>query len=430
MKMVFYKTVSHYFPKINKWINKIKDPRQEGSVKYNLRVIFWVGIFLFLLKLGSRRQINYKFNKAEFIKNLSFMSKKSLDKLLNDKTLADVLKKLSPDNFAGIVTKIIKTLIRFKVLEKYRLDGYCLITMDGTGHLTFRKKHCKYCLQRKIKGETYYFHPVLDCKLVTSNGMALNVGTEFIENTGEIYDKQDCELKAFYRCHKRLKRDFPQLKICLLLDSLFANQNVMDICEKNNWKYFITFKKGSIPTLFNEFETLKKLSRYNAKEYEDIKVKQAFSWVNEIDYEGHLLNVLECIEYNKKSKTEKRYVWITNFNINKNNCHRLVNKGGRLRWKIENEGFNMQKNGGYEMEHAYSENTVASKNFYILLQISHIFNQLIEKGSLLTASDKKRIGSIKNITFLLLEDLRTTVFNLKEIEIIENSQFQIRFDSS
>ena len=27
--------------------------------------------------------------------------------------------------------------------------------------------------------------------------------------------------------------------------------------------------------------------------------------------------------------------------------------GGRLRWKTENAGFNVQKNGGYNMEHAY-----------------------------------------------------------------------------
>ena len=430
MKDVLYKTVSHYFPKLNKWLDKIEDPRDLRYVDYNKRVLFWLSIFLFLLKLGSRRQINFKLNTNEFKKNLSFFSRNNLDDIPNDKTVADFLKKLTFNYLSEIIKLMMKALFRKKVFVKFRLYDYYTFSMDGTGHLTFKKRHCEDCIKRKVKGKVYYFHPVLDCKLLTSNGMALSIGTEFIENTDPVYDKQDCELMAFYRYCKRLKKDYPQLKICLLLDSLFANQNVMEICEKNNWKYIITFKKGSIPTLFNEFETLKKLSRYNTKEYEDKKVKQAFSWVNDIDYEGHLVNVLECIEYNKKSKKVKRFVWLTNFNINKSNCQKLANKGGRLRWKIENEGFNMQKNGGYKMEHVYSENAVAAKNFYIFLQISHIFNQLIEKGSLLNASDKKRIGSIKNITFLLLEDLRTSSFNQEELEIIQLNNFQIRLDTS
>jgi hypothetical protein len=46
---------------------------------------------------------------------------------------------------------------------------------------------------------------------------------------------------------------------------------------------------------------------------------------------------------------------------------RLANQGGRLRWKIENEGFNVQKNSELNMEHAYSEDPVARKVFYLLL---------------------------------------------------------------
>lgn len=430
MKDVLYKTISHFFPKLNIWVDKISDPRHSSYITYNLRILFWIGMYLFLLKLGSRRQINFILNTENFINNLSIISSRDIDSLPNDGTLSNLAEELSEESLPEINIKMMRTLLKNKVLEKFRLDNYYLLTLDGTGHLTFKKRHCKHCIKRKIKDEIYYFHPVLDCKLVTSNGMALSVGTEFIENTGKIYKKQDCELKAFYRYCKHLKSKFPQLKICLLLDSLFANQNVMEICEKNHWKYIITFKKGSIPTVYREFEVLKKMSRYNIKKYEDKKVKQVYSWVNDIDHEKHLLNVLECVEYNKKNRKVRRFVWITNFNINKSNCQRLATKGGRLRWKTENEGFNMQKNGGYEMEHAYSENVVAAKNFYIFLQMSHTINQLIENGSLLTDSYKKRIGSIKNIAFLLLEDLRTTVFDLERIKIIETNKFQIRFDSS
>jgi len=44
--------------------------------------------------------------------------------------------------------------------------------------------------------------------------------------------------------------------------------------------------------------------------------------------------------------------WITNLKPDQKNALSLA-LHGRLRWKIENEGFNTQKNGGYEMEHGY-----------------------------------------------------------------------------
>ena len=49
----------------------------------------------------------------------------------------------------------------------------------------------------------------------------------------------------------------------------------------------------------------------------------------------------------------------------------LVNRGARLRWEIENEGFNL--------EHAYSTKNRRIKNYYLLLQIAHLILQLMEK---------------------------------------------------
>ena len=81
-----------------------------------------------------------------------------------------------------------------------------------------------------------YNHPVLEAKLVTPIGFAslsvhtVSPMTEFIENPGE-NPKQDCELKAFYRLAKRLKRRFPRLPIYLLLDGLFAGGPTFSICR-------------------------------------------------------------------------------------------------------------------------------------------------------------------------------------------------------
>lgn len=78
-------------------------------------------------------------------------------------------------------------------------------------------RHCPKCLERKAGDKTiYYYHPVLEAKLVTASGLAISLGvTEFIENVDPEATKQDCELKAFCRLAPKLKAAFPQLRICL-----------------------------------------------------------------------------------------------------------------------------------------------------------------------------------------------------------------------
>jgi hypothetical protein len=111
---------------------------------------------------------------------------------------------------------------------------------------------------------------------------------------------------------------------------------------------------------------------------------------------------MECRETCPHSKGERkttRFKWVTNLKVKSNNIRILTNQGGRLRWKIENEGFNVQKNGGYALEHAYSRNPTAAKVFYYMLQIAHILAQLIEHGSLFCKAFPQGVGSAKNIAF-------------------------------
>ena len=101
-----------------------------------------------------------------------------------------------------------------------------------------------------------------------------------------------------------------------------------------------------------------------------------------------------------------------------------------MRWKIENQGFNTQKNGGYGLEHAYSQNPNAVKIFYFLLQIAHLLAQLLAKGSLLKKLFPKRVGSLKDLALLLLEAWRTAPFSLADLLNLQTTPIQIRFDTS
>ena len=111
---------------------------------------------------------------------------------------------------------------------------------------------------------------------------------------------------------------------------------------------------------------------------------------------------------------------MTNIYVRKNNILKIA-RGGRLRWKIENEGFNVQKNRGFNLEHPYSQDETAMKNLYLLLQIAHMISQLMEKGSLLKQKVQKVFGSATMLFEQLLEDLRTrpigTDFSKKPMQI-------------
>ena len=178
-----------------------------------------------------------------------------------------------------------------------------------------------------------------------------------------------------------------------------------------------------MPKTYEEYLSLKKLCPENRAEIKDKNIIQNYNWVNGISYRRPVFDILECNESKVSSKGEilnTRFVWVTNLLVSKNNFSKIA-RGGRLRWKIENEGFNVQKNRGFNLEHPYSQNEIAMKNFYLLLQIAYIISQLMEKGSLLKDKIEKVFGSVSNVFDQLLEDLRTKFigdnFSKKPIQI-------------
>ena len=181
-----------------------------------------------------------------------------------------------------------------------------------------------------------------------------------------------------------------------------------------------------MPGVYAEYMSLKPLYKETFKKVKNGEIKQNFNWVTDIAHQGHRLNALECNEFKDK---RTRFLWLTNLEISQYNFQQIA-KGGRLRWKTENEGFNMQKNGGYNLEHAYSEDELAVKNFYLLLQIAHTIAQLMEKGSLLKNQIKETFGCIRNIARKLLEDLRTKFLDQDWLQVELSAPFQIRLDSS
>jgi len=431
-------TLYHFFGGPAQIFQGIDDPRMPELITYPLEVLGFVGMLMFLCRLEARRQIALMF-RENGPSAAKFKALFGVETCPHGDTLNEAFCRLDSDQVQEAITDMIRTLIRKKVLYRYRLlDRYFVIAMDGTGRLTFPERHCPHCLTATHQGKTTYYHPVLEAKLVLPNGFAFSVMTEFVENPGEDPTKQDCELKAFYRLAERLKKAFPRLPICLSLDSLFACGPVMSICEDYGWKYMIVHKGEDIPYIHKEFEALLPLAPENhlrARLGLQREIKQDYSWVNDIAYvdsknNEHNVGVLECLEEKPDSDGElktTRFRWITNFKLKTNNVISLADQGGRIRWKIENEGFNVQKNGGYDLEHAYTTDSVASKVFYYLLQMGHLIAQLLEKSSLFRKAFPDGVGSAKNIAFRVLEAWRNLRVSASRIQQLLDARRRISF---
>jgi hypothetical protein len=236
----------------------------------------------------------------------------------------------------------------------------------------------------------------------------------------------------------RLKQRFPRLPLCLVLDGLFAGSPVFTLCEQYHWQYLIVLQEKDIPSVHEEFNALLPLAPENELRFRTGvrgEVKQLFHWMNDILYAPlggpeHTVAVLRCLEDKPDGHGQRettRYKWITNFTVTPANVVALANQGGRLRWKIENEGFNVQKNGGYALEHVYSEDATASKVFYLLLQVAHLLAQLILYGSLFRRAFPQGVGSAKNIAWRLLEAWRNLQLSAAAVQQMLDLRIQIRF---
>jgi len=403
-------------------------------VVYDRRFLIWCGLGMFFCKLGSRRQLDYQFRDPEtqILENLNRLAGCQQESLPVNQTLSHFLGHVGSAPLAQLRTVAVRRLIRNKVLDAARLQGRLVVAIDGTGFLAFQRPHCPHCLVHKHGTTLTYLHPVLEAKLIDPRGLALSVGSEFIENpldrrpasppdlaTLTEYEqvKQDCELKAFARLARQLKADFPQTPLWISGDSLYACGPVLTICEHSHWSYTLTFKPGRTPTLWADFQGLLRLSPQNRWRCTLPEgTRQCFRWVNDLDYQDdagrrHTVHALLCEETG--GDADHTFAWITDQRLTPANVQAIAAHAGRGRSQIENQGFNTQKNSGLNLEHAYSTHPDILKAFYYLLQIAHLFLQMFEMGSLLqhlareyAATPLQLFGSLKNLAQRLLDAFR------------------------
>lgn len=203
----------------------------------------------------------------------------------------------------------------------------------------------------------------------------------------------------------------------------------------------MTFKEGNLPTVWEEVRELLTFQQQNQHQEHIIKPGQGteerhYRWVTKLTYQGYSLNWLECretvIQTNKKGESEKKISVFTHLTDLSLNVHNAVNTSqtGRLRWKIENEGFNTLKNGGYALEHKYSRVSYqATKNYYQLIQVAYLINQLMTNSTRFQNAyfSTKNHPTIKSLWQDLIAAMKWAELDIDHLQAITVQKIQYRF---
>jgi len=424
-----YTVLKRHYPDFNDLLDSIPDHRKRKT--YEVAEIIMAGLHMFIFKRGSRNNADNGIS-GEFENN--YIKLFGLRLPIMD-SVNVFLKNLRPEELEKLKREVVQRLIEKKVLNNYRYQNRYIVAIDGTGMFTFDYEPFPGCPHKTSKkGKTTWQAYVLEAKILGSNGFSISLATEWLRNSDNIDKKQDCELKAFTRLAAKIKKMYPRLPIIVAADSLFPNQTVFNICKGYDWRFILTFKEGTLKSVWQEVGLLYRLmEKENKTERPLCKDKQGWlketiMFINDIDYKKFQLNWIEYTKsYTHKQDHENHFVHVTDMKINNENAFD-ISFYGRLRWKIENEGFNTQKNGGYNLQHKFSrKNFYAMQNYYQLLQVAHLITQLTEKLKLIKNKVKETGRTIKSIWEDMFAAILKETFAQNEIDGLYTKTKQLRY---
>jgi hypothetical protein len=445
-KLKMYRAV---LPTLLKRFNKIADPRNPKTIKHKLTVLMLYGILAFAYHMTSRREANREMTLPMFRENLRLMFPE-LESLPHQDTLNRLLARIDVTKIEDALLELIQHFIRNKKFQRYLLfNSYYPIAIDGTQKMVRDWCWEEGCLERQVQCKEpdgtmstrpQYYVYVLEASLAFANGLTIPLMSEFLSYTegDQQTNKQDCEQKAFQRLAPRLKKLFPRLPIMLLLDGLYPNGTILQLCRRLHWQYMIVLQDGSLPSVWEEVEGLRKLQTHNFLNQTWGNRRQRFWWVNEIEYyygenhrKKHVVHVVICeesweevdLESAQIVRKHSKHAWLSSEPLSRENVHERCNLGARHRWGIESS-FLVEKCQGYEYEHCFSYNWNAMKGYHFLMRLGHLINVLAHNTELLAKLVRQR--GVRGLIRFLRETCAAPWLDAVRIQQVLDSPCQIR----
>jgi hypothetical protein len=279
-----------------------------------------------------------------------------------DTHMREILDPVSPESLRPVFSSIFRQLQRGKVLESMAfLDGHYLLALDGTGYFSSPTIHCASCLQTVHRnGSSTYSHQMLGAAIIHPDVRAVIPLMPEPIGKHDGAAKNDCERNAVKRFVAKLRQAHPHLKFIVTEDSLSSNAPHIATLHDYDCHYILGVKAGDHAYLFQQVAKAEADRRVTSYERHDraAGITHRFRFVNDVPLNASNANMrVNFIEYWEMGAAKvQSFSWVTDLRVSTRNVFHLM-RGGRARWKIENETFNTLKNQGYHFEHNYGHGT-------------------------------------------------------------------------
>jgi hypothetical protein len=298
-----------------------------------------------------------------------------------DTHMRAILDPVSPESLRPVFKSVFRQLQRGKALEPMVFFDDCyLLALDGTGYFASKTIHCASCLRKVHRnGSMTYYHQMLGAAIIHPDVRAVMplMPEPIVQQDGA--DKNDCERNAAKRFVAKLRQDHPHLKFIVTEDSLSSNAPHIETLHAHDLHYILGVKEGDHAALFTQVQAAERAGHVTYYERHDraAGVVHRFRFVNDMALNASNADVqVNFIEYWEIGADQvQHFSWVTDLRVNTRTVFHLM-RGGRARWKIENETFNTLKNQGYHFEHNYGHGMQnLSVVFAMLMMLAFLVDQ-------------------------------------------------------
>jgi hypothetical protein len=343
------------FRRIRAAFAQIADHR-PGDILISLADALMSAFAMFSLKDPSLLAFDKRRKDPSKVKNLKRVF--HLKTVPCDTQMREIADPVAPDTLSPIYRDIFRHLQRGKCLERFVfLDDYYLVSVDGTQYFSSTQIHCPSCLTstNSATGEVTYSHQMLAAALVHPDlSEVIPVFPEPIE-TQDGETKNDCERNAAKRFVEQFRQAHPHLNAIIIEDGLHANAPHIRTLQAHHLHFIIGAKAGDHAWLFARLAEAVTAGTATEFTITEGAVTHRFRFLNAVALNASnqelLVNVLDYWEIQADGTTQ-HFAWVTDITITRDTAYDLM-RGGRARWKIENETFNTLKNHGYHFEHNF-----------------------------------------------------------------------------
>jgi hypothetical protein len=308
-----------------------------------------------------------------------------------------------PEALRPSFQSILRHLQQGKALEEMVfLEGHYLLALDGTGYFSSQTIHCASCLRKVHRnGSLTYYHQLLGAALIHPDVRTVIplMPEPIVQQDGTA--KNDCERNAAKRFITKLRQDHPHLPFIVTEDSLSSNAPHIETLHDAGCHYILGVKEGDHAYLFQQVQAAEHAGRVTSYERQDraAGVRHRFRFVNDVPLNASRADVrVHFIEYWEIGRNQvQHFSWVTDLRVNTRNVFHLM-RGGRARWKIENETFNTLKNQGYHFEHNYGHGKQnLSVVFAMLMMLAFLVDQAQQLCCALFRAVWAKLGSKRRL---------------------------------